>query len=89
MQVDDKKGKKFLEQANADKVKISAKINKKDTVLFQGYISNLSLRTTIDENILTVDLLDAAYKLNWKRETCSFQKLTDKYEEVLKSAVNR
>ena len=36
LQVDDKKGKKFLEQANADKIKISAKINKKDTVLFQG-----------------------------------------------------
>ncbi len=87
LQVDDKKGKKFLEQANADKVKISAKINKKDTVLFQGYISNLSLRTTIDENILTVDLLDAAYKLNWKRATQSFQKLDAKYEDILKKAV--
>ncbi len=87
LQVDEKKGKKFLEQANADKIKISAKINKKDTVLFQGYISNLSLRPTIDENILTVDLLDAACKLDWKRETCSFQKLTDKYEDVLKTAV--
>ena len=87
LQVDDKKGKKFLEQANADKIKISAKINKKDTVLFQGYISNLSLRTTIDESILTIDLLDAACLLNLKYETCSFQKLTDKYEEVLKTAV--
>ncbi len=87
LQVDDKKGKKFLEQANADKIKISAKINKKDTVLFQGYISHLSLRTTIDETILTVDLLDAACLLNLKYETCSFQKLTDKYEEVLKTAV--
>lgn len=87
LQVDDKKGKQFLEQANADKIKISAQINKKDTVLFQGYVSNLSLQTTIDEHILTVDLLDAACLLNWKRETCSFQKLTDKYEEILKTAV--
>ena len=87
LQVDSKKGKKFFEQANADKIKISAKINKKDTVLFQGYISNLSLRTTIDETILTIDLLDAACLLNLKYETCSFQKLTDKYEEVLKTAV--
>ena len=87
LQVDDKKGKKFLEQANADKIKISAKINKKDTVLFQGYISNLSLQTTIDENILTIDLLDAAYKLNWKRATQSFQKLDAKYEDILKKSV--
>ncbi len=87
LQVDEEKGKKFLEQANADKIKISAQINKKDTVLFQGYISNLSLNHTIDEDILTVDLLDAACMLDWKRETCSFQKLTDKYEEVLKTAV--
>ena len=87
LMVDDKKGTAFLKQANADKIKISAKIDKKDTVLFQGYISNLSLAPTIDETILTIDLFDAAYLLDWKRETCSFQKLTDKYEEVLKTAV--
>ena len=87
LMVDDKKGTAFLKQANADKIKISAQIDKKDTVLFQGYISNLSLAPTIDETILTIDLFDAAYLLDWKRETCSFQKLTDKYEEVLKTAV--
>ena len=87
LQVDEKKGTTFLQQANANKIKISAQINDKDTVLFQGYISNLSLQTTIDENILTIDLFDAAYKLNWKHETCSFQKLTDKYEDILKKSV--
>ena len=38
--VDEKKGKKFFEQANADKIKISA--NKK--VIFQGCISNMSFQ---------------------------------------------
>ena len=87
LMVDEKKGATFLKQANADKIKITALINKKDTVLFQGYISNLNLRTTIDENILTIDLFDAAYKLNWKRATQSFQKLDAKYTDILKKAV--
>ena len=87
LMVDDKKGKAFFEKANADKIKISANVNKKDKVLFQGYISNLSLRTTIDENILTIDLLDAACKLDWKRSTQSFQKLTDKFADILKKSV--
>jgi len=85
--VDAKNGKKFIEQANADKVKISAKVNKKDTILFQGYISNLTLETRIENYLLTVDLFDAAWLLDWKKETCSFQKLTAKFEEVLKTAV--
>ena len=85
--VDEKKGKTFFEQANDNKIKISAKIDKKDTVLFQGYISNLTLRPTIDQTTLVIDMLDAACKLDRKRETKSFQKLTDKYEEVLKTAV--
>ena len=85
--VDAKKGKKFIEQANADKIKISAKVDKKDTVLFQGYISNLTLETRIDATFLTVELLDAAWLLDWKKETCSFQKLTDKFEELFKKAV--
>ncbi len=85
--VEEKKGKKFIEQANADKVKISAKIDKKDTVLFQGYISNLVLEPRISETLMTVELFDAAYLLDWKKETCSFQKLTAKFEEVFKAAV--
>ena len=85
--VDENKAKTFIEQANADKVKISAKVDKKDTVLFQGYISNVMLETRIETAFLTVDLLDAAWLLDWKKETCSFQKLTDKFEDVLKTAV--
>ena len=87
LMVDEKKGKAFLEKANADKIKISAKIKKKDTVLFQGYISNLSLQPTIDLATLTIDLLDAAYMLNWKCATQSFQKLDAKYADILKKAV--
>ena len=85
--VDAKKGEKFIKQANSDKIKISAKVNKKDTVLFQGYISNLMLETKISDTLLTVELLDAACLLDRKKETCSFQKLTAKFEEVLKTAV--
>lgn len=85
--VDSKNGKKFLEQANADKIKISAKIDDNDTVLFQGYITNLIFEPRIDDNVLIVNLADAAYLLDWKRETCSFQKLDSKYEEVLTTAV--
>lgn len=87
MIVEDKAGKTFLTQANADKVKISAKVDKKDTVLFQGYITNLALEPKIEYTTLTVEMCDAAYLLNWKRETCSFQKLTAKFDEVLKTAV--
>ncbi len=87
LMVDEKKGETFFKQADADKIKISATIDKKDEVLFQGYISNLSLQTTIDQNILTIDLLDAAWKLDWKRATQSFQKLDAKFEDILKKAV--
>ena len=87
LMVDEKKGATFFKQADADKIKISAKIDKKDEVLFQGYISNLSLQPTIDYNILTIDLLDAAWKLDWKRATQSFQKLDAKFEDILKKAV--
>ena len=87
MFVDADKGKKFLQQANADKVKITAKAGTKDVVLFQGYIANLTLETRIGANLLTVDLFDAACMLDWKKETCSFQKLDAKFEEVLTTAV--
>ena len=85
--VDAEKGKSFFEKANADKIKISAKVGGKDTVLFQGYISSLNLQHTLNGEILTVDMLDAAYLLNWKRATQSFQKLDAQYNDILKKAV--
>ena len=85
--VEEKDGKTFLTQANADKVKISAKVDKKDTVLFQGYISNLIMEPKIEYTLLVVEMYDAAYLLDWKKETCSFQKLTAKFADVLNPAV--
>lgn len=81
LSVDEKKGKKFLEQANADKIKISA--GKK--ILFQGYISGISFEKRPDYNLLVIDLFDAAYLLDWKLESQTFQKLTAKYEEIFKT----
>ncbi|MBR5913084.1 MAG: hypothetical protein IKZ58_01795 [Selenomonadaceae bacterium] len=85
--MEDKEGENFLKQADADKIKISAKVDNKDTVLFQGYVSNVSFQPTVDYNLLTIDLYDASYLLNWKRATQSFQKLEDKYEDILKKTV--
>ena len=80
--VEEKKAEKFLKQANADKIKIS--IDKK--IIFQGYISNLTLEQQ-DTDFLTlrIDLLDAAWLLDWKVENCSFQNLKSKYEEIFKT----
>lgn len=86
--VDEKKAKKFLTQANADKIKISAKINNKDVILFQGYITNIILRKENQENILVIDLYDAAYTLDWKVESATFQNLKSKYEEIFKTIKN-
>ena len=78
--VDEKKAADFLKKANADKVKIS--LNNK--VLFQGFISNLILRKSNDTTIMTVGLFDAAWKLNWKAESKTFQKLDAKYADLFK-----
>ena len=85
--VEEKAGKKFIEQAGADKIKISAKVGSKNTVLFQGFIVNLTFEPRPERAVLTIDLCDAAYLLNLKRGTCSFQKLTAKYEEILKAVL--
>ena len=85
--VDEKAGKKFIEQAGADKIKISAKVDGKDKILFQGFIVNLTFEPRPERAVLTIDLCDAAYLLNIKRGTCSFQKLDAKYEEILKTVL--
>lgn len=79
--VDEKKGKKFFEQANADKIKISA--NKK--VIFQGYISNMSFQKDLNQASLQIDLFDASCMLDWKVESQTFQNLSAKYEELFKT----
>lgn len=79
--VDEKKGKKFFEQANADKIKISA--NKK--VIFQGYISNMMFQKDLEHAYLQIDLLDAACMLDWKIDSQTFQNLSAKYEELFKT----
>lgn len=85
--MEDEKGENFFKQADADKIKISATVESQDTVLFQGYVYNVTLQPTVDYTTLTIDLYDAAYLLNWKRATQSFQKLEDKYEDILKKTV--
>lgn len=85
--VDEKKAQKFLEQSDTDQIKISAKDNKKDVVLFVGVITNLSLEVSLGRNKLTLELCDSSYLLDLKRVHCSFQKLDAKYEEILKSEV--
>ncbi len=72
---------KFLEQANADKIKIL--IDKK--VVFQGYISNLILTQVTDYFTMRINLFDAAWLLDWKVSNCSFQNLKSKYEEIFKT----
>ena len=79
--VDEKKGKKFFEQANADKIKISA--NKK--VIFQGYISNMMFQKDLEHSYLQIDLLDVSCMLDWKIESQTFQNLSAKYEELFKT----
>ena len=79
--VDEKKGKKFFEQANADKIKISA--NKK--VIFQGCISNMSFQKDLEHSYLQIDLLDVSCMLDWKIESQTFQNLSAKYEELFKT----
>ena len=85
--VDEKKAQKFLEQSDTDQIKISAKDNKKDVVLFVGFITNLSLEVSLGRNKLTLELCDSSYLLDLKRVHCSFQKLDAKYEEILKTEV--
>ncbi|MBR1579105.1 MAG: hypothetical protein IJ668_01185 [Selenomonadaceae bacterium] len=85
--VDGEKGQKFIEQAGADKIKISGKAGDKDVVLFQGYIVNLIFEPRYQRNLLTIELCDAAYLLTLKRETSSFQKLDAKYADILKTAL--
>ena len=84
--MEEKKAQKLISQADMDKIKITAKVNKKDVVLFQGYITNLKLQPTLDYNMMTIELMDASILLDLKRESCSFQKLDAKYEDVLKPA---
>ena len=79
--VDEKKGKKFFEQANADKIKIS--VNKK--IWFQGYISKMNFEKDLEHAYLRIDLLDAACMLDWKIESQTFQNLSAKYEELFKT----
>ena len=86
LMVEESKAQKLMTQADMDKIKISATVNKKDIVLFQGYITNLKLQPTIDYNIMTIELADASILLDLKRESCSFQKLDAKYENVLTPA---
>ena len=74
----EEKAQKFITQADMDKIKITAKVNKKDVVLFQGYITNLKLQPTLDYNIMTIEMMDASILLDLKRESCSFQKLDAK-----------
>ena len=84
--MEEEKAQKMMKQADMDKIKITAKVNKKDVVLFQGYITNLKLQPTIDYNIMTIELMDASILLDLKRESCSFQKLDAKYTDVLTPA---
>lgn len=79
--VDEKKGEKFLKQANADKIKIS--LNEK--ILFQGYISNIIYEKNIDYPTLRISLYDAACLLDWKAESATFQNLKSKYGEIFKT----
>lgn len=79
--VDEKKGKKFLQQANADKIKITLNKN----VLFQGYIASIDFERIHDYQTLRITLYDAAYLLDWKFESQTFQNLKGKYEEIFKT----
>lgn len=79
--VDEAKGKKFLQQANADKIKIT--LNKK--VLFQGYIADISFEKIDEHQTLRITLYDAAYLLDWKYESQTFQNLKGKYDEIFKT----
>ena len=71
--MEEKKAQKLISQADMDKIKITTKVNKKDVVLFQGYITNLKLQPTLDYNMMTIELMDASILLDLKRESCSFQ----------------
>ena len=85
--VDEKKGTKYLKQANENKIKITAKTSAKnpaDVELFHGCITNLILEQTPEYNLMTFELKDTSCLLNLKRDTCSFQKLDAKYEDILK-----
>lgn len=46
------------------------------------------MRKENQENILVIDLYDAAYTLDWKVESATFQNLKSKYEEIFKTIKN-
>ena len=84
--MEEEKAQKFITQADMDKIKIAATFNKKEIVLFLGYITNLQLQPTPDYSRLTIELMDASILLDLKRESGSFQKLDAQYLDVLTPA---
>ena len=85
--VDEDTAEKFLAKADTDQIKISAKDNDKDVVLFVGVITNLSLEVSLGRSKMTLELRDSSYLLDLKRVRRSFQKIDAKYEEILKTEV--
>ena len=80
------KAENWLKQADMDKIKISAKVDKKDKVLFTGFIERLSYSEQVKYNLVEVDLVDASYMLDIKRANASYQKLEENHEDILKKA---
>ena len=91
--VKEEKGTEYLNQANENKIKITAKTsdaqNPKDVNLFHGCITNLILEKTPEYNLMTFELCDTTCLLNLKRDTCSFQKLDAKHEDILKKVYDK
>lgn len=87
LSTDVEKAKKFLSQPSTDPIKISAKDGDDDVVLFCGYLVNASFEVRADGNRLILDLCDTAYLLDRQRMKKTFQKLNDKYADILKTQV--
>lgn len=81
-------GAKFLKEADMKVIKVTAK-NDSDVELFQGCLVNVSLEPTAQYCLLRLILRDAACLLDLKRATCSFQKLDQKHEDIVKKVFDK
>ena len=79
--------KKFVEQTTIkDKIKIRVGKGSDKPVLFLGYVLEAAMENRMDRSLLILDLADASYLQDLKKESRSYQNTRKKYQDILSAA---
>ena len=80
--------KRFMERESEQLIAIKSRQEKKEVVLFRGYITQIRMDTKGGYGELSVELEDSSYLLDIRRQNKTYQNLGKSYGEILRDAYN-